>query len=191
MYTKEKIANNAINLAGLVLGGISVSTVVNTYAKEDSGEKAPLIILGVLMPIGVLTGTPSGTRKLDTFTRGAIMGATAGLAYFVGKKIFDKAKGTAGIGAANSEYYIIGDVDHGATVSRYVFCGWSYPNGEKWAKWLNPYSRWWEYEPKEYKTLKAAEKTVQELIRLGENEWNGDPVTFRIVSWDEYRQLTM
>lgn len=119
-----------------------------------------------------------------------ISGAAA--AYFIGTAIagaIKKRKATNGIGATDGDYLIKAYWEDGRYSNERIFCGYTYDrwSGEKWAKWVNPYARWFEYDFKYYKTIKGAEKAIQELIRLGENEWNGYPVKLSVIEWDEIR----
>ena len=97
-----------------------------------------------------------------------------------------KRKGIAGIGATD-EYLIRAWCDKGQFSEVGIFCGFSYKDGEKWAKWNNPAYRYGsEYDEKIFKTRKGAEKAIEELKRVGEDSWNGYPVEFEIITWDEH-----
>lgn len=117
--------------------------------------------------------------------------AAAGL-YFLGITIAGAIKrrreGANGIGKADGEYVIKAYWEDGNYGNVRIFAGYNYDrwNGEKWAKWYDPLARWSEYEEKIYKTRKGAEKAIQELIKNKEDNWNGEPVEFSIMTWDDY-----
>lgn len=97
-----------------------------------------------------------------------------------------KAAAVEGIGASDGDYVIKAYWEDERYGNERIFCGYTYDrSGEKWAKWVDPHARWMEYDFKYYKTIKGAEKAIQELIRLGENEWNGYPVKLSVIKWNE------
>lgn len=91
-----------------------------------------------------------------------------------------------GVGATDGEYLIKCYWNDGRYGNERIFAGYTYDrSGEKWARWVNPHARWFEYDFKYYKTRQGAEKAIQELIRLGEDEWNGYPAQLSVISWEE------
>lgn len=97
-----------------------------------------------------------------------------------------KATAVEGIGASDGDYLIRCYWDDGRYGNERIFAGYTYDrSGEKWARWVNPHARWFEYDFKYYKTRKGAENAIQELIRLGEDEWNGYPAQLSVISWKE------
>lgn len=126
----------------------------------------------------------------ETIVDVAILGAgTAAILAFIGhcKKMAEKEDGVGAID--KGEYLIRARWNDGRYGNIRIFCGYKYDTwtGEKYAKWNNPaYKYGSEYNEKIFKTYSGAEKAIEELIRIGENEWNSIPVKFDIITWEDY-----
>ena len=106
----------------------------------------------------------------------------------------------SGIGGEGNGYVIMitrPDGYHNGVplVKEEVFCGYSYRDREKWARWCDPYYRYgMEYDEKIFKTRKGAEKALQELIAFGEStNWDeSEQYDLEVITWEEYvRRLRM